>query len=167
VASSVQIATVANSGGNGNVAVNVVSANPANGVTISNIVNSDGNITADILTSCGAVDATFTLQASDGGSTVTGTLNIAVTPDNGPAVSYQNQAVTLNGSITINPTTGISENGIVFSVINQSSGSFTGNIRVDAATEWSLSLMLLQQERTNLQSVLQTTAAPQLMLVSR
>ena len=133
VASSLQIATVANSGGNGSVAVNVVSANPANGVTISNIVNSDGNITADILTSCGAVDATFTLEARDGSSTVTGTLNIAVTPDNGPTLSYQNQAVPLNGSITINPTTGQAD-GIVFSIINQSSGSFTGNIRVDAAT---------------------------------
>jgi len=133
VASSVQIATVANSSGNGNVAVDVVSANPASGVTISNLVNSDGNITADISTSCGAVDATFTLQASEGGSTVTAILNIAVTPDNGPAVSYQNQAIPLNGSITINPTTGQAD-GIVFSLINQSNGFFTGNIRVDAAT---------------------------------
>src|SRR5205823_1326211 len=43
-----QIATVTDDGGNGNVTVTVTSANPSNGVTISNIVNTAGNITADI-----------------------------------------------------------------------------------------------------------------------
>ncbi len=85
--SNSQIATVTNYGGNGSVSITVTSANPANGVTISNIINSDGNITADIVASSEASTATFTLQASDGSSTVTGTLNITVTANTSPTIS--------------------------------------------------------------------------------
>ena len=61
-----RIATVTNYGGNGGVNVTVTSTNPENGVSISNINNLDGNVTADIVASCEAATATFTLQASDG-----------------------------------------------------------------------------------------------------
>ncbi|HLN96841.1 MAG TPA: FG-GAP-like repeat-containing protein, partial [Pyrinomonadaceae bacterium] len=128
-----QIATVTDFGGNGSVSITVTSASPANGVTISNIVNSDGNITADIVASCGASTATFTLQASDGSSTVTDTLNITVTANAAPTLTYQNQSVALNGSLTINPATGPADNGTV-SIIKQSSGTYTGDISVNEIT---------------------------------
>ena len=57
-------------GGNGSVRVTVTSTNPTNGVTISNISNTNGNVTADVVASCGAANATFTLQANDGSLTV-------------------------------------------------------------------------------------------------
>jgi hypothetical protein len=131
--SALQIATVNNYGGNSTVDVKLISDDPANGVTISNIINSEGNITADINASCDALGATFTLSASDGSSTVTDTLHIATTANTAPLLSYQNQAVALDGSININPATGPSDNGIVSVIIKQSS-SFTGNIRLDGAT---------------------------------
>jgi Calx-beta domain/FG-GAP-like repeat/Domain of unknown function (DUF4214)/FG-GAP repeat len=132
--SNSQIASITNSSDNGSVTVTVASANPTNGVTISNIINSNGNITADIVASCGAASATFTLQASDGSSTVSDTLNINVTANTAPTLTYQNQTVALNGTLTINPATGPSDNGRVSSIVKQASGMFTGDISVNDTT---------------------------------
>ena len=129
-----QIATVSNYGGNGSLIVTVTSANPANGVTISNLVNSDGNITADIVASCGASTATFTLQGSDGSSTVSDTLTITVTANTAPVLTYQNQTVALAGSIMIIPATGPSDNVAVSSIVKQSNGTYTGSISVNNTT---------------------------------
>jgi hypothetical protein len=77
-----QIATVGDTeSGAGNVSVTITSANPANGVTLSNITNTSGTIRADIVASCNASNATFTLQASDGYLTATTSLTVTVTPD--------------------------------------------------------------------------------------
>ena len=131
--SNSQIATVTDYGGNGSVSITVTSENPANGVTISNIINSDGDVTADIVASCAASTATFTLQASDGSSIVTGTLTITVTANTAPTLTYQNQTVTQDGSLPINPASGPSDNGR-FSIVKQSSGTYTGDISVDGTT---------------------------------
>jgi hypothetical protein len=95
------------------VSVTVTSANPSNGVTISNIINSGGNITANIAASCTATDASFTLQASDGTSTATATLNITVTANTAPTLTYASpQAVAFNGSLNVAPTTA-TDNGSI------------------------------------------------------
>jgi CSLREA domain-containing protein/uncharacterized repeat protein (TIGR01451 family) len=65
--------------GPGGVAVTVISANPSNGVTLSNIVNTNGTITADIVADCAATNASFTLQVSDGSLTATANLSVNVT----------------------------------------------------------------------------------------
>ena len=131
--SNSQIATVTGYGGNGSVGITLTSANPANGVTISNILNSDGIVTADTVASCNASNATFALQASDGSSTVTDTLNINVTANTAPTLTYQNQTVALAESLTINPATVPSDNGRV-SIVKQSSGTYTGSISVNDTT---------------------------------
>ncbi|HSE26109.1 MAG TPA: FG-GAP-like repeat-containing protein, partial [Pyrinomonadaceae bacterium] len=130
-----QIASVTDDGGNGNVTVTVTSANPVNGVTISNIVNTGGNITADIVANCDAsVAATFTLQASDGSSTVIDTLIITVKANDPPALTYPNQTVAFNGSLTINPNAIPSDNGSLSSIAVQSVGTYTGGLSVNSAT---------------------------------
>ena len=134
LASISRIATVTDFGGNGGVTVQVTSANPSNGVTISNIVNTGGNVTANIIASCGAANATFTLQASDGSSTVSDTLRISVVGNTSPMLSYENQTVALNGNLTIDPTIGPFDTGSVISIVKQSSGTFTGDINVNGAT---------------------------------
>ena len=82
-ASNSQIATVkdSESGGKGvTVTVNGNNTATVNGVTVSNISNSGGTVTANIVATCGASNASFTLTATDGnGATATATLNIAVT----------------------------------------------------------------------------------------
>jgi hypothetical protein len=111
--SNSQIASVTDYGGNGAPTVTVTSANPSNGVTISNIVNTNGNVTADIAASCAAANATFTLQASDGSSAVTTTLNVNVTANTAPTLTYPTpQSVAFNGSVNVSPTTA-SDNGSI------------------------------------------------------
>ena len=132
-ARTAQIANVSGFGGNGSLSITVTSTNPTNGVTISNIINTGGNVKADIVASCGASNASFTLQASDGSSTVSTTVHIAVTANTAPTLTYQNQSVALNGSLTINPATGPADNG-GFSIVKQSSGTYTGDIGVDQTT---------------------------------
>jgi hypothetical protein len=103
-AANSQIAAVTDDGGNGNVGVTITSANPSNGVTISNIVNTGGNVTADIVANCSASNVSFTLQASDGALTATATLNITVTANTAPTLSYTNPpALAFKGSTTVTP----------------------------------------------------------------
>jgi hypothetical protein len=112
-ASNSQIATATDDGGNGNVIVTVTSLNPTNGVTISNIVNTEGNITADIIAGCGASDANFTLQVSDGASTTTAPLTVTVMANTAPTLAYTSpQSVTYGNSLTVMPTVA-SDNGNV------------------------------------------------------
>jgi|GEM_PF-1150853 len=119
-ATNSQIATVTDDGGNGNVNVTVTSANPSNGVNISNIVNTSGAITADIMANCSASNASFTLQASDGTATATATLNITVIANTPPTLSYTNPpALPFNGSTTVTPVAA-SDNGLITGFIVQS-----------------------------------------------
>ena len=120
--------------GNGAVVVTVTTANPSNGVTISNIVNTGGVITADVVAACGAANATFTLQASDGTLTSTGTLNVTVTANTAPTLSYNNASVTSGGSIIASPATGPTDNGTIPSIVLLSQGTYTGTISVNNTT---------------------------------
>ncbi len=120
--------------GNGAVIVTVISANPSNGVTISNIVNTDGVITADVIAACGASNASFTLQASDGTLTATDTLNVSVTPNTPPTLTYNNATVSSGGATMVNPATGPADNGAISTIAVQSAGTYTGTISVDNAT---------------------------------
>lgn len=89
----------------GSLTVTVTSANPSNGVTISNISNTTGTITADIVAATGATSATFTLQVSDGTATATATLSVAVTsPPASPPITGDGGDVTSpNGNKFVGP----------------------------------------------------------------
>ncbi|HEX8999155.1 MAG TPA: choice-of-anchor Q domain-containing protein, partial [Blastocatellia bacterium] len=71
-------------------------------MTLSNIVNTNGNVTADIVASCTATNASFTLQVSDGCLAATATLNVAVTATAPVVITAQpvNQTVCIGGSAT-------------------------------------------------------------------
>jgi hypothetical protein len=134
-ASNSTIATVNDvESGAGAVVVTVTSTNPSNGVTISNIVNTAGTVTADVVASCSATNATFTLQASDGTSFVTAPLTVTVTANTAPTLTYSNASVANGGSTTVNPATGPSDNGSVSTIVVQSTGTYTGTISVDNVT---------------------------------
>ncbi len=127
------IATVtdAESGADG-VEVNVATANPSNGVTISNIININGTITADISTTCAATAASFTLQVSDGVTPVNATLNVAVTTNTAPVLTYNNPAaIVVGNTTTVTPVTA-SDNGTVTYTV-QSGHGFTTAPTVDAS----------------------------------
>ncbi|NDD64335.1 MAG: hypothetical protein EBZ36_10200, partial [Acidobacteria bacterium] len=121
--------------------VTLTSPNPANGVTISNITNSNGAIKADIITGCAASagSASFTFQVSDGFASATATLSVAVTANTAPTLSYNAASVSGGGSTTISPATGPSDNGAVTSIVVQSPGTFTGTVTVNSAGVVSIS----------------------------
>jgi uncharacterized delta-60 repeat protein len=100
--------------GAGGVTVSVTSANPANGVTVSNIVNTAGVITANVVAACSATNASFTLTATDGaGATATAALNVTVTANTAPTLTYASpQSVSFNGSLNI-PPSAASDNGSI------------------------------------------------------
>ena len=60
-AQNLPIATVSDTDQAANtLTVTVTSANPTNGVTLSNLTNTDGNVTADVTATCTATTSTFT-----------------------------------------------------------------------------------------------------------
>jgi hypothetical protein len=122
----------------GSLSVTVTSANPSNGVTISNLVNSGGNITADIVAGCTATNASFTLQVSDGTSTATATLNVTVTANTSPILSYA-MATVNQGSAATNSLTAATDNGQITGYNVQSPGTYTGTISVNSAGLVSIS----------------------------
>jgi hypothetical protein len=137
--SNSNIATVADteSGPNG-VTVMVTSANPSNGVTLSNLTNTNGTIKADIVADCKAVDASFTLLATDAcGATSTTTLNVSVPKNTAPVLTYDKAQppVLLGGLLTVNPLTGPSDEGTFsLSYLPDKNSTFTGTVTVDKTT---------------------------------
>ncbi len=98
----------------GSLTVTVTSANPSNGVTVSNLVNTNGTITADVVADCASSNASFTLAVTDGGgNTSSATLNVTVTANSQPPLTYVSpQSVTVGGSLNVSPTAA-SDNGTV------------------------------------------------------
>ena len=107
-----------------------------NGVTLSNIaVDASGNVTADVVAGCSAADASFTLRVTDSGGLYNeATLNVTVTANTPPTLSYPNAPVLQGGSTTVNPATGPSDNGSILSIVVQSKGTYTGTISVGNST---------------------------------
>ena len=137
--STSQIAAVndADTGANSvTVTVNGSSSATVNGVTVSGILNTGGNVTANIVADCTATNASFTLTASDGqGGSATDTLTITVTANSAPTLTYNTpQTVTEGNSLTISPATGPSDNGSVSSIVVQDAGGYPGSLSVDNST---------------------------------
>ena len=113
----------------------VTATSVPSGLTVSNIANNSGTVTADIATTCAAATGnnTVVLQVSDGAATTNANLVINVTANSGPTFSYNNPVtISYGGSTTVNPAT-ISDNGTIMSFALQSQGTYTGTISVSSA----------------------------------
>jgi CSLREA domain-containing protein len=77
------------------VTVNGGTSATVNGVTVSNIaIDNSGNVTADVVASCSATNASFTLRVTDtGGLYSEATLNVSVTASNPPVITLKPAAV--------------------------------------------------------------------------
>ena len=150
VAANATIATVSDDGSDdGTVAsaLTVTATNVPAGLTITNIVNTNGTITAEVAAACNATLGanTATLTVSDGRLTAAANLTINVTANTPPALAYAAVYGALAGvPITIPPTQAPTDNGNLASVVVQSAGTYTGGLTVNAAGIVSL---------TNLQPV--------------
>jgi len=107
-----------------------------NGVTISNLsISSEGTVTANILASCEATNATYNLTATDNaGSTVSTQLNVTVTANTPPVLVYANHSIEFDGQTTIAPTIVPVDNGSISSIVVQDQGGFGGSITVNNNT---------------------------------
>jgi hypothetical protein len=114
----------------------------SNGVTVSNLaINAAGQVTANIVASCTAINASFTLTVTDTlGGTASASLNVTVTANAQPSVgNYSNTVVAPGGSTMITPTAAPTDNGTIASVTatatpNNFSGTLTGNPATGALT---------------------------------
>jgi hypothetical protein len=106
------------------------------GISVTNIVNTNGTITADVAAGCDAAtgDNTVVLEVSDGSLPAIANLIINVAPNQPPDLVYAEQeTVTSGASRLITPLVAIDQNAIQ-SITLQSAGTYTGSISVDNLT---------------------------------
>lgn len=131
--SNSQIATVSdpdNSAGSLSVTVKT----PATGITVTNIQNNNGTITADVSAGCDAAlgSNTVVLQVSDGDKTATGNLTVNVTASNPPVI-------TLKAASVVQPNVNHSYRTFTISDMVQSAtddcdGNVINNVVIEKAT---------------------------------
>jgi hypothetical protein len=107
-------------------------------VTLSGIANSNGTISANLISSCSATATSFTLTATDSASaTATATLSVAVPGNTVPSQGlYPATVVNAGNNAVITPSVAPSDNGSI-SAINAAAfggATFTGTLSVNPTT---------------------------------
>jgi hypothetical protein len=118
------------------VTVNGGATATSNGVTVSGIVvDGSGNVAANIVASCSATSANFTLRVTDAGALFDeDPLAVTVLPNTPPVLAYPSATVFLNQAATVNPSSGPSDNNPPPTLAVQSLGTFTGTAAVAPVT---------------------------------
>jgi len=131
-----QIATVGDADQPANtvtVTVNDGASATVNGVLVSGLsVNGAGQVTASVVASCGASNATFTLTVTDNqGATANANLDVNVAANTPPMLgTYPSTTVSLGSSITVTPNAAPGDSGSVVSLTASAPG-FTGTFSAD------------------------------------
>ena len=137
--SNSQIATVADPDQPLNtlaVTVNGGATATVNGVTVSNIaVSAAGVVTADVVASCSAATANFTLRVTDAGGAFTETtLTVGAAANSAPTVgTFANTTVANSGAATVTPSAAPGDNGTFTASVSASAG-FTGTLAINQTT---------------------------------
>ncbi len=121
--------------------VNGSALSTVNNITVSNLVDTNGTITANVVADCNAVlgVTNFTINVSDGSLTTPGTLQVTVSTNSPPVLTYVNQSVAAGGSLTVNPAIGLGDNGSISTIAVLSQGAYTGTINVNSSGVVSIS----------------------------
>ena len=112
------------------------------GIAVGSFTNASGNVSAIVTASCSAAIGanTVVLRVADvANATTDGNLTVNVTANTPPTLAYNNQSALPGGSLTVNPSTALGDNGTITSVAVQSPGTYTGTITVNASGVVSLS----------------------------
>jgi hypothetical protein len=118
----------------GSLVVTQIAGGTATGISVGTISNTGGTISAPVSASCTATAGTVRFQVSDGSLTGTGDLQVNVSANVAPTLSYANASINGGAGGTVNPATGPSDNGSIASIVVQSSGTYTGTISVNGST---------------------------------
>ena len=123
----------------GDLAVTPIAGGSATGITVGAVSNSSGAVTATLAAGCAATSGTVRFEVSDGDLSGTGDLQVNVSANSPPVLSYANQSVAGGGGASLNPLTGPGDNGTVASIVVQDAGSYAGGVSVNAAGVVSIS----------------------------
>jgi hypothetical protein len=121
----------------GDLVVTLVSSPP--GFTVTNVVNTNGTVTADIETTCNAPGGRkkITLEVSDGSLMNQADVNVIAQADPGPVIgAYGTTTVQATTSTTITPSAPPTDNGSVtnVTVAITSPAGYTGGISINQMT---------------------------------
>lgn len=122
------------------VTVNGAASATVNGVTVSGLSTSAAGVTtADVVATCNATNASFTLRVTDSGALFNeATLAVTVDPNLPPTLSYPAVNAVFGENLSVNPATGPSDSGGVALVTVQSAGTYTGGLGVNSGGVVSL-----------------------------
>lgn len=106
------------------------------GLTLNNIVNTAGSVSADLVAACSATVGTNTvgLSVSDGLLSTAGSLSVNVTANTAPALGTYSDAVVVPGAnFNVPASSAPTDNGSIASITASAPG-FTGSFSVDTNT---------------------------------
>jgi hypothetical protein len=109
-----------------------VTGGTATGITVSDITNTNGTITALLNANCSATTGTVRFQVSDGSFTSTGDLQVNVTANTAPTLTYGDVFLSVRAATTNSPTAA-TDNGSITNYAVLSVGLYTGTSSVDSA----------------------------------
>ena len=117
------------------VTINGGASATSNGVTVGGIsVNAMGIVSANVVATCSATNASFTLRVSDTGALFNeATVNTNVTANTAPTLSYSAVSLQSGTGTTVNPATGPTDSGGVTGIVMQSLGTYTGTASVNGS----------------------------------
>ena len=98
----------------GNLLVSIVNGGSVTGVSVNNLSNNAGVVSANVSANCTAQSGTIRLQISDGTLSTQTDVIIGITANTPPVLgSYPNTRLVTSGSISVAPSTAPSDNGSV------------------------------------------------------
>ena len=117
----------------------VATFNVASGLTLGTPINTNGSVSLAITASCSAAaSSSFGLRVTDAGGLISeSTITVAVSANSAPTLSYPSANLAFGAGLSVNPSTGPSDNGTAtLSII--SFGTYTGGASVAASAVVSL-----------------------------
>ncbi len=118
----------------GNLTITQIAGGSSTGITATSIGNTAGTVSATIAASCSANAGTLRFQVSDGSLQGTGDLQVNVSNNTNPTLTYAASSVGLGSGRTINPATGPSDNGSITSIQLLPQGGYGGTISINSTT---------------------------------
>jgi len=120
----------------GDLVVSQIPGGSATGITVGNLSNSNGTVTATLAAGCTATAGTVRFEVSDGSLSGGGDLQVNVELDTAPAAGqYPNSKVAVGQAVLINPDAVPADNGSVDSIgVTAMPVTFAGTLGADAAT---------------------------------
>lgn len=124
----------------GSLQVSVIAGGTATGISVSNLLNTAGIVSAELAASCTATSGTVRFQVSDGQATDSGDLQVQVSLNMPPTLgNYADRRLLLGQSSSVTPSQALIDNGTLLPpIVAVAPASYAGNASIDAQGTVSL-----------------------------